>query len=114
MMTTTLLINKNAFDMTKNGWVIVCENFVQRRVYFGIALRQTVGNLKAMEDAIMASLFHVSNFHQYCPTRLVTVGVYTNQQDKINGTKTYEVRDELPVNVREVIFPIYKDMGNAA
>ena len=50
--------------------------------YFGIALRQNIGNLKAMEDAIMASLFHVSNFHQYC-SKLQTVGAFTKKTRSI-------------------------------
>ena len=76
--------------------------------YFGITLRQNVGNLKAMEDAIMASLFHVSNFHQYCPETTNSWCLY--QKDKINGTNTYKVREELPVNARQLVYPIYKDL----
>ena len=66
--------------------------------YFGIAFRQNVGNLKAMEDDIMASLFHVSNFHQYCPKIGDSWWLY--QQDKMNGTETYKVREKLPVDVK--------------
>ena len=40
--------------------------------YFGIALRSNIGNLKKMQDAILASMFHVAssekdNYHTYCP-----------------------------------------------
>ena len=76
--------------------------------YFGIALRQNIGNLKAMEDAIMASLFHVSNFHQYCPKTTNSWCLY--QKGKINATNTYKVREELPVNARQLVHPIYKGL----
>ena len=72
--------------------------------YVGLALRQNVGNLKAMEDAIMASLFHVSNFHQYCPKTTNRWCLY--QKDMINGTNTYKVREDLPVNARQLVYPI--------
>ena len=39
-----------------------------------------------MEGAIMASLF------------------------QINGTNTYKVREELPVNAQQLVYPIYKDL----
>ena len=61
-----------------------------------------------MEDAIMASLFHVSNFHQYCPKTMNSWCLY--QKYKINGTNTYKVREELPVNARQLVYPIYKDL----
>ena len=59
--------------------------------YFGIALRQNISNLKAMEDVIMASLFHVSNFHQYFPKTTNSWCLY--QKDKNNSTNTYKVRE---------------------
>ena len=70
----------------------------QMQNYFGIALRQNIGNLTAMEDAIMASLFQVSNFHQYCPKPTNSWWLY--QKVKINGTNTYKVRELLPLIVR--------------
>ena len=35
--------------------------------YFGIALRQNVGNLESMKKGCMASLYHVSSYHDMCP-----------------------------------------------
>ena len=61
-----------------------------------------------MEDAIMASLFHVSNVHQYCPKTTNSWCLY--QKDKINGTNTYKVREELSINARQLVYPIYKDL----
>ena len=53
--------------------------------YFGIALRDNVGNLDAMTTAIMASMYHVSDYHADCPKTSDTWCQY--QSDKINGTK---------------------------
>ena len=40
--------------------------------YIGIALRSKVGDVKEMQNAILASLFHVASsedcdYHAYCP-----------------------------------------------
>ena len=76
--------------------------------YFGIALRQNIGNLEAMTNAIMASLFHVSDYHANCPKTSDSWCLY--QRDKANGTNIYKPKGALPVDVRSAILPIYNDL----
>ena len=76
--------------------------------YFGIALRQNIGNLEAMTNAIMASLFHVSGYHANCPKTSDSWCLY--QRDKANGTNIYKPKGALPVDVRSAILPIYNDL----
>ena len=54
--------------------------------YFGIALRQNVGNLDAMTTAIMASMYHVCGYHVDCPKTPETWCLH--QKDKINGMES--------------------------
>ena len=55
--------------------------------YFGIALRQNVGNLENMQKAILNPLFHVSDYHD---NGLKTSDTWCQyQKDKIDGTTLY-------------------------
>ena len=76
--------------------------------YFGIALRQNVGNLDNMTKAIMASLYHVSNYHDSCPKTSDTWCQY--QKDKREFTKLYKPKSSLPVDIRKAILPVYTDL----
>ena len=76
--------------------------------YFGIALRNNVGDLEKMTEAIMASLYHVSEYHEKCPKTPTTWCLY--QRDKLDGTNFYKVKKGLPTNIRKAIMPIYIDL----
>ena len=76
--------------------------------YFGIALRQNIGSLDKMRKAIMASLYHVSDYHDHCPKTPDTWCQY--QKDNIEGTKRYKSKGGLPIDVRQAILPIYTDL----
>ena len=71
--------------------------------YFGMPLRQN-RNLQNMMDAIMASLFHVSEYHEKCPRNSDTWCLY--QKDKIDGTHLYKSKNGLPLDVRKEIMPV--------
>ena len=55
--------------------------------YFGIALRQNVGNLENMTNAIHASLYHVSGYHDSCPK--TNDGWCQYKNDKVGGTNLF-------------------------
>jgi hypothetical protein len=73
--------------------------------YFGIALRQNVGNLEDMLKSCLGSMYHVSGYHNSCPKSVNTWCQF--QKDKLEGTSLYKSKGELPVDVRKAILPIY-------
>ena len=76
--------------------------------YFGIALRQNIGNLDAMVKGCMASMYHVAGHHESCPKSSESWCQF--QKDKFLGTKEYKSKGELPLDIRMAILPIYKDL----
>ena len=81
--------------------------------YFGIALRSNVGDLQKMQDAILASLFHVAssendNFHVYFPRTHESWCQY--QRDAINNTNLYTPGAGISDDVIAVIKPAYADL----
>ena len=81
--------------------------------YFGIALRSNVGDLQKMQDAILASLFHVAssennNFHVYCPKTYDSWCHY--QRDAINNTNLYTPGAGILNDVIDAIKPVYADL----
>ena len=76
--------------------------------YFGIALRQNVGDLKAMTDGIIASMYHVAGYHDKCPKYPETWCQF--QKDKLEGTSPYKPKGELPMDIRKAILPINMDL----
>ena len=76
--------------------------------YFGIALRNNIGDLEKMTNAIIASVYHVSEYHEKCPKTNESWCQF--QRDKIEGTNFYKCKDGLPVDVRKAILPIYNDL----
>lgn len=83
--------------------------------YFGVAIRQNSGNLKRMQDAVRASLFHVAssktnNWHYpHCPTGKDSWCKYN--QDKENGTNTYKPGPGLPLDIVLLLKPIYEELS---
>ena len=81
--------------------------------YFGIALRNNVGDVKKIQDAILASMFHVAssetdNFHTYCPKTSHSWCQY--QRDVINETNLYTPGAGISTDVITAIKPIYSDL----
>ena len=70
--------------------------------YYGIAIRSNVGDLKGMQSAVLASLFHVAsskdnNYHIHCPTG---PNSWCNfNLDRQNGTSEYKPGPGLPMDI---------------
>ena len=63
--------------------------------YFGIALRSKVDNVKEMQEAILASMFHVAssedfNYHTYCP--MTTTSYCQHNRDTLNSHESVSTR----------------------
>ena len=61
-----------------------------------------------MTSAILASLYHVSDYHASCPKTADSWCLY--QRDKVNGTNYYKSKGSLLVDVRSAILAIYNDL----
>ena len=92
------------------------NNMIDRlQNYYGIAVRQNVGDLAGMKKAILATLFHVSsssknNWHDHCPTGTLSWCRY--QRDKATGQSTYKPGPGLPQKlVISHVKPIYSDLS---
>ena len=68
-----------------------------------------------MRKAIAAVLFHCSQAnsidgqHQFCPSRPDSWCKY--QADKINGTNNYVEKDGLPIAVKKLIEPVFRELS---
>ena len=76
--------------------------------YFGIALRQNVGKLNDMRKSCLASMYHVTGYHDSCPSSKDSWCQY--RVDKLNNTSLYKSKGELPIDVRKAILPIYNNL----
>ena len=77
--------------------------------YFGIALRENVGNLESMINGCMASFYHIADYHEKCPKSSDTWCTY--QKDKLDGTHLHKSnKGDIPIDIRKVILPIYCDL----
>ena len=58
-----------------------------------------------MQNAIIASLYYVSDYHERC---LKTNDTWCQfQKDKIDGIDLYKNKHGLPIDIRKEILPIY-------
>ena len=85
--------------------------------YYGIAIRTNKGELKKMQEAVFAVLFHCAsnkdnNYHNYCPTGNNSWCAY--QRDKVNGTSDYVPGAGLSLNIIKHTKPIFKDLGESS
>ena len=85
---------------------------------YGMAIRQNVDNLYAMKKSVAAVLFHYSENvdnearHRFC---LRTVDSWCKfQSDKITGKSTYKENFTIPAAVRDLLMPIFKDLGETS
>ena len=83
--------------------------------YYGIAIRSNPGNLAAMKNAVLASLFHCAsskehNYHRYCPEGEQSWCGF--MRDKAKGTDDYEHGKGLPTSIVAAIKPIYSRLSN--
>ena len=86
--------------------------------YYGAAIRQNVGNLRIMQDAIWAIFYHTikaSNEtldvqHQYCPKGSKSWCKY--QLDVANGTNFYTQNNCLPAIFRKELKPLFTRLSS--
>ena len=83
--------------------------------YYGIAIRSNPGNLDAMKNSILASLFHCAssannNWHHYCPEGENSWCGF--MRDKAKGTNEHKHGNGLPIAVVTAIKPIYKRLSS--
>ena len=78
------------------------------QIYFGIALRQNVGDIDKMIFACKASMFHVAGYHDNCSKNQNSW--CQHQQDRLNGTNSYKDKSGLPLDVRATILLVYSDL----
>ena len=83
--------------------------------YFGIAIRTNPGNIAAMKNALLASLFHCSSssnnkWHTYCPEGENSWCGF--MRDKAKGTNDYKHGNGLSVPVVTAIKPIYNRLSD--
>ena len=69
-----------------------------------------------MKKAVGAVLFHCTDIdneemrHRYCPSTRDSWCKW--QTDRINGTQHYTKRVDLPVAIKEVLYPIFKELSS--
>ena len=86
--------------------------------YYGAAIRQNVGNLRIMQDAILAIFFHTIKAgnetldvqHQYCPKGSKSWCKY--QLDVANGTNFYTQDNCLPPIFRKELKPLFTRLSS--
>ena len=82
--------------------------------YYGIAIRSNKNNLKAMQAAIKATLFHIAsskenNLHYpRCPTGLDSRCKYS--KDRADSTSSYKPGLGLPISIVLKLKPIFKEL----
>lgn len=86
--------------------------------YFGMAIRQNAGNLKEIQAAARATLFHVSssaknNWHYpHCPTGPESWCRYN--RDKATNSDTYKPGPGLPLEIVQTLKPIFEELTTDA
>jgi len=84
--------------------------------FYGIAIRQNVGDLQSMKKAVVATLFHVASseknkWHDYCPTGADSWCKF--QRSKVDKTVKYKPGAGIPVEiVLTHLKPIYNDLSS--
>ena len=88
----------------------------QLQNYYGMAIRQNKNDLKNMQAAVRAILFHVAsskenNWHySHCPEGKDTWCTF--HQDRANGTSTFKPGPGLPLDVVMKLKPIFAELSD--
>ena len=84
--------------------------------YYGLAIRQNLGNIYAMKKAIGAILWHCTEFtdmnfrHRFCPSSKDSWCKF--QRDKVTKQNTYKATISLPKWVHDIIRPVFDNLAN--
>ena len=95
----------------------LASNMINRlQNYYGIAIRSNKNNLKGMQSATKAPLFHVAsnkdhNLHySHCPIGPDSWCKYN--QDHVNETTNYKRGSGLPISIALKLRPIFEELSN--
>ena len=83
--------------------------------YYGLAIRQNIGNLYSMKKAVGAILYHMSenddneDRHKFCPRTADSWCKF--QADKLTGKSTYKDKIALPSAIKQQLIPIFKSLS---
>lgn len=82
--------------------------------FFGMAIRQNAGNIYPMKKAIAAVLFHCTDIpdaerHKFCPRTATSWCKW--QRDAVNKTTSYKPKVNLPICIKDILEPIFKDLS---
>ena len=85
--------------------------------YYGLAIRNNVGNLENMRKATLAALFHLASssdhsYHDHCPDGAKSWCQY--KADMANNTTLYKPGPGLPKIVIYHVKPIFADLSDPA
>ncbi len=84
--------------------------------YYGLAIRQNIGNLHKMKVAIGAILFHCTYYeddqkrHMYCPRDATSWCKY--QRNQLAGKSESKTSINLPMWINKLVYPIFKDLSS--
>lgn len=84
--------------------------------YYGMAIRNNIVNKYQMKKAIGAILWHCTNYtnesfrHRFCPASDSTWCKW--QLDKKNGTNKYKANISIPIDIHNIIRPIFSDLSS--
>ena len=76
--------------------------------YFGIGLRQNVGDIDKMISTCKASMFHAAGYIDNCPKNQNSWCQY--QQDMLNWTNSYKGKGGLSLDVLASILHVHNDL----
>ena len=91
-----------------------CINSMQN--FYGLAIRQSYMNLNDMKRAVGAILYHCSDIsdkeirHQFCPKTKDSWCKW--QLDRLNNTSNHKDRISLPLPIKHVLEPIFRDLSS--
>ncbi|EDO33469.1 predicted protein [Nematostella vectensis] len=98
-------------DYCPDGSNIMPDAMIDKlQIYYGIAIRSNLDDLKGMKKAIYATLFHCASndkvvLHDYCPDGSNSWCGY--KRDSANKTKTFKHGSGLPKDIIALMKPIY-------
>ena len=84
--------------------------------YYGMAIRQNTHSLYSMKKAVGAVLYHCSDIsdeeerHKFCPRESETWCKW--QADKIRKTSIYSKKVNLPIAIKKILEPIFKELSS--
>ena len=100
-----------------SGMVRMTDRLINKmQNYFGMAIRQNLGQLYALKKSVLAILWHFTDIknldvrHQFCPRSAISWCKY--QVDKISGWSKYNSKGVIPEVVKKEIEKIFINLSS--